>query len=131
MSTTNENRSVADLLSEALHQVSSLVQSELRLAKAELGAKAAQASIGIGLIAGGGLVSLAAFTLLLMALAAWFVALGLSPPIANLAAAIIGLALSGALIWFGMSRLKPENLKPNRTLDQLGQDAAAVKEQAR
>ena len=131
MSTPNENRSVADLLSEALHQVSTLVQSELRLAKAELGAKAAQASIGIGLIAGGGLVSLAAFTLLLMALAAWFVALGLSPPIANLAAAIFGFALSGILIWFGMSRLKPENLKPNRTLDQLGQDAAAVREQAR
>jgi len=129
MDNRTDSRSVSDLLSEALQQVGKLIQNELRLARAEMGAKAAQAGMGIGMLVGAALVTIPALVLLLMALAGWFVHLGLGPAVSDLLAGVIGLLISGGLAWLGMNRLKPENLTPNRTLDQLEQDAAAVREQ--
>jgi hypothetical protein len=52
----------------------------------------------------------------------------MSPPIAYLLAGIAGAVIAGILAWIGLGRLKPENLTPRRTIEQLQRDAAVVKE---
>lgn len=126
-----DNRSIAELFSDALAQLSRLVRDEIQLARAEISNSVTQAGVGIGLLVGAGLVLMATFVVLLLALAAWFGQLGVSAPLARLLAALVGIALAVALGLAGKSRLSAENLKPKRTLDQLEQDAAAVKEQVK
>lgn len=131
MSMGVESRSVAELFSDALHQFTKLVRTEIRLARTELAVKASEAAMGIGFIAGAALILIAALVVLLIALAAWLADLGLPDPVAYLIAAVVGMLLSAGLGWTGMNRLKPANLAPDRTMEQLQRDAAVVREQVK
>jgi hypothetical protein len=83
---------------------------------------------GVGLLIGGALLLIPPMVLVLMALAAWLVELGLRASLSNLIAGAVGFAISAVLGWVGMTKLKPENLKPKRTINELERDVAAVKE---
>jgi len=71
--------SITRLLGDAVEQLSQLIQTEIRLARAELADKATKAGIGAGLVFGGMLLIVPALVLFLMALALFLVYLGLSP----------------------------------------------------
>jgi len=129
MSLESDGRTIAALFSDALNQFTALIRNEVRLAKAELANNVTSAAVGIGMLAGAGFISIAGFVLLLLALSTWLIDLGLSDPVAHLLAAIVGLAISGLVAWLGMKRLRPEELTPNRTIEQLQRDATAVREQ--
>src|SRR5436190_818011 len=75
MSTT-DNRSVAELFTDALNQFSKLVRNELQLARKELSFKAGEAMTAVGLLACAGLFLIPALVMLLAALAAWMEELG-------------------------------------------------------
>ena len=124
-------RSISRLLGDAFDQLSDLVQTEIRLARAELADKAARAGTGAGLLFGGLLLMVPALVLFLVALALYFVANGMSPTTAHLIAGLVGAGLSAILITLGLSRLKPSNLTPDTTIRQVQKDVAAVKEMAR
>ena len=47
---------------------------------------------------------------------------------ANLIAGVVGLLISGALAYFGKSKLSPDHLKPERTMSEIERDIAAVKD---
>ena len=70
MSTT-DNRSVAELFTDALNQFSTLVRNELQLARKELSFKAGEAMTAGGLLICAGLFLIPALVELLTALAAW------------------------------------------------------------
>jgi uncharacterized membrane protein YqjE len=129
MAMSTETRSIAELFSDALHQFTKLVRTELQLARAEIAAKASEATMGIAFIAGAALAMIAALVLLLFALAVWLVELGVPDPLAYLVAGVIGALISAFLGWTGMNRLKPDNLAPERTVKQFQRDAAVVREQ--
>ena len=128
---THDARSISRLLGEAFEQLSRLVQTEIRLAKAELADKAAKAGIGVGLVFGGLLLMVPALVLFLITLALFMINLGLSPVIAHLLAGAIGAGASAALLVSGLARLKPSGLTPDTTLRQIQKDIAAAKEVAR
>ena len=128
MAIADDLRSVPELISHALSQVSRLIRDEIQLAKAELSNNLTKAAVGVGMLVGAAVVMIAALVLFLMALAAWLVHLGMSPAVANLLAGIAGAVIAGLLAWIGLGRLKPENLTPRRTIEQLQRDAAVVKE---
>jgi hypothetical protein len=128
MSPAPDQRTVAELVSDAVNQFTKLIRNEVAIARAELTAKATEAALGIGLIAGGALLLIPAMVLLLMALAAWLSGLGLSNSVANLIAGILGLVISGVVGFVGKSRLTAENLKPRRTISEFERDIAAVKD---
>jgi len=128
MAIMDDLRTVPELISHALSQVSRLIRDEIQLAKAEISNNLTQAAVGVGMLAGGAVMMIAVLVLWLLAMAAWFVQLGLSPPIAHLLAGVAGAIIAGILAWLGMNRLKPENLTPRRTIEQLQRDAAVVKE---
>jgi len=128
MAIVDDLRSVPELISHALSQVSRLIRDEIQLAKAEISNNLTKAAVGVGMLAGSAVIMIAALVLFLLALAAWLVQLGMSPPIAYLLAGIAGAVIAGGLAWIGLGRLKPENLTPRRTIEQLQRDAAVVKE---
>jgi hypothetical protein len=126
-----DGRSFSELLSEALNQFTRLLRNELQLAKAEMSLKASQAGMGIRFLGAGALIAMAALVVLFLALANWFSELGMRDSLGHLLSAVIGFVICGGLAWMGLNRLKPENLSPDRTLEQLRRDAVAVKEHAK
>ena len=131
MALSNDLNAIPRLFGDAVEQLGKLVQNEVQLARAELSQKMTQASIGAAYVAGAALLSIPVLVLLLIALALWLTQLGLSPALAYLAAAACGAVISAILAMVGMSHLKPENLKPKVTMQQVERDVATVKEMAR
>ena len=127
----SDARSISRLLGDAFEQLSQLVQTEIRLARAELADKAAQAGVGVGLLFGGLLFMVPALVLFLIALALFLTGRGMSPVAAHLLAGLAGAAISGLLIMAGLARLKPSSLTPDTTIRQIQKDIAAAKEIAR
>jgi pilus assembly protein TadC len=123
----NDARSISRLLGDAFDQLSQLIQTEIRLARAELADKAARA----GLVFGGLLLMVPALVLFLMALALFLIEVGLSAVTAHLLAGLLGAVASGLLIVAGLGRLKPSGLTPDITIRQVRKDIAAAKEIAR
>jgi hypothetical protein len=123
-----DQRTMAELVADAINQFSKLVRNEIAIVRAEMAAKASQAAMGIGLLIAGALVLMPAMVLVLMALAAWLAELGLRSSLSNLIAGGVGFVASAVLGWIGMAKLKPENLKPVRTIHEVERDVAAVKE---
>ncbi len=124
---TRDDRSVSVLLTEAFSQLSALLRSELNLVQAEMTAKAKGAAVGVGLLAGAGLLVLPALVLLLVALAALLTDAGVPDPLSDLIAALVGFAVSGLLAAIGIRRLRADTLTPTRTIVQLQRDANAAK----
>jgi uncharacterized membrane protein YqjE len=127
----NDARSISRLLGDAFDQLSQLIQTEIRLARAELADKAARAGMGAGLVFGGLLLMVPALVLFLMALALFLIEVGLSAVTAHLLAGLLGAVASGLLIVAGLGRLKPSGLTPDITIRQVRKDIAAAKEIAR
>jgi Putative Actinobacterial Holin-X, holin superfamily III len=125
---SSDQRSVSELVGDAVDQFSKLIRNEVAIARAEISAKATEAAIGVGFLVGAALLLIPALVLLLMALAAFLIEIGLSDSLANLIAGVVGLLISGILAYVGKSRLAPGNLKPNRTINELQRDVNAVKE---
>jgi Putative Actinobacterial Holin-X, holin superfamily III len=119
---------ITELVSDAVNQFSKLIRNQVSIARAEMAAKASQVATGMGLLIGGALFLIPPMVLILMALAAWLVEVGLRASLSNLIAGAVGLAISAVLAWVGMTKLKPENLKPKRTIHELERDVAAAKE---
>lgn len=126
------DRSVPELVSSVISQISTLFRKEVQLARAEMGEKlGSMGSAIVPLAAGGGMV-LGALVLLLLALAALItnlfgIATGWSLLIVGVLAAILGYAL----IRGGLSTLSAANLMPSRTAEQLSRDAQVAKETVR
>lgn len=123
-----DNRAVSELFGDALDQFSNLIRSEIQLARAEISAKTAQALVALGLLAGAAVVLIPGLVLLLMALSAFLVELGVRPSVGHLLAGLLGALIAAVLAWAGLNRLRAENLIPSRTINQLQRDAAAARE---
>ena len=128
MLNTPHRPGVVTLFTAAIAQSADLVQTEFRLARAEVSEKLAALRIGLGLMAVGAIFLIAALGMLLQALVSVLIASGMSPPAAILVvaggAAVIGLVL----FLMGQKRLSPDELVPDRTLTSLSRDGRMMKE---
>ena len=131
MALSNDLNAIPRLFGDAVEQLGKLVQNEVQLARAEISQKVTQASIGAAYVAGAAILSIPVQVVLLIALALGLTQSGLSPVVAHLAAAACGAAISAILAMVGMSYLKPENLKPKVTMQQVERDVETAKEMAR
>ncbi|MGA8295188.1 MAG: phage holin family protein [Rhodoplanes sp.] len=126
-----EHRTVPELFTDLISQVTSLFRTETRLARTELNEKIAQAGSGIGMIAAGAVLLIPALVILLQAAAAALIDQGFQPYVATLivggAAFFVGLMLALT----GMKQLKMKKLTPHKTIEQLQSDAAFARNQVR
>ncbi len=123
-----EGHSLPDLVATALTQLSLLAQTEIRLARAEIGQKVGAAGLGIGLVGLGAVFAIPALVLLLMGLAVWLTQYGLSTALADAIAGVGALVITLLLVMIGLSRLRVEALQPRRTLAQFRRDAVVAKD---
>ena len=126
--TTDPNKTTGSLLSDALTHVSSLVRSEVDLARAEINDNPKSAGIAIGMIAGAVVVALTALNVLTAALVAALTEAGIP---AGWSALIVGITLAIVayiMVSKGTNDLKLSSLAPTRTAKNVKRDAQAVKE---
>jgi membrane associated rhomboid family serine protease len=131
MAISEDIHTIPRLFGDAVEQLGKLVQNEAQLAKAELAEKITQAGIGAAYIGAAAVLCIPVLVLLLISLALCLVQMGLSPPVAYLAAAGCGALICGILAMMGLSYFKSEQLKPKVTIRQIERDVATAKELAR
>ncbi len=126
--TTNDSpeRTLGQLVADASHDLSSIVRSEVALAKAELKADVVAAAVGAAMFAVAGVVAFLALILLLIAAAYGLVAAGLSPWLAFLVVAGVLLLITLVLALVGKSQIGRAG-PPERTLRTTRETVATLK----
>jgi hypothetical protein len=118
-----DDRSLTELFSELSRETSVLVRKEVELATTELTAKARTAGKHVAVAAVGGALAHAALLVLLAALVAGLVGLGLPTWIAAVIVAAVVAALGYVLIRMGTSGLRDTRVAPTHTIQSLKEDA--------
>jgi len=138
MNQPNDPRSVPQLLSDLARELTTLFRKEGQLIRAELSEKITQIQIGAGSAVAGAIILLVSLNVLTAALIAGLAKIGSDPAVPNSglgvawASLIVGVILAilgGLMLKKGASAMS--NLTPERTLNQVSQDASLVKEQVR
>lgn len=122
------HRSIPELVGDAFNQFSKLISNEFELARAEMSDKISQIGRAAAMIGAGAVILIPGLVVLLFALAALLIENGMSSSVAYLITGGGAVIVAGALMWIGVSRMSPENLKPTVTIDQLQRDKIAAKE---
>lgn len=120
---------LGELFTSLTEDFSTLVRSEIKLAKAETMESVSTATRGAGMMAAGGFVAYAGLLIVLMGIA---VLVGQAIGSYWLGALLIGVLTLGvgAVIFFsGRSAIKEVNLTPDKTIESIKDDARMVKEQ--
>jgi hypothetical protein len=128
MSMPREERSISQLLGDCLAELAKLIQKEVDLARAEMRDKAALVAAAAKLIAAGSVLMIPALVVILFAIAAGLMQLGLSATLAYSCTGICAAIIAGVLIGAGLSRLSGSALRPSATLDEIRRDRILAKE---
>jgi membrane protein implicated in regulation of membrane protease activity len=114
-----EEPSVGTLVQSAMADVSTLVRSEIELAKAEIGRSAKKAGISVGLFGAAGVLVAFAGIYFFVTVAEALTALGLPRWVSYGIVTVFLLLLAGVLALIGRRMLKKIE-KPERTIETLG-----------
>ena len=120
-------RTLGQLVADATHDISSIMRSEIALAKAEIGADAKKAGAGAAMFAVAGLFAFLALILLLIAAAYGLVAAGLAPWLSFLIVAGALLVVGAILAIVGKRAVTKINGKPKRAIKNAQDTIAAIK----
>jgi uncharacterized membrane protein YqjE len=110
-----------------MEQLGRHLGTEVQLAKAEMSEKLARAEQGAVFLGLAAVLMIPALVVLLLTLALWLTDMGVPTVLSHLAAAAVGLVISGILGFTGLNRLNAKNLKPNRTIHQIDEDVAVAR----
>ncbi len=131
MAVSISSRSIPDILSDLLNQLTMLMRKEGELARTEMSEKVGQVVAGLVLVVIGAALLMPALVVLLEAAVAALERAGLAPPWAALIVGGVVLLIGLILVMVGISRLKAKNLLPRKTINQLQEDASVAKRQVR
>jgi len=120
-------RTLGQLVADATHDISSIMRSELALAKAEIRADAKKAGLGAGMFAAAGTLVFLALILLLISAAYGLVAAGLAPWAAFLIVAGVLLVIGVILVLAGKRSIDSLQGKPERAIKSTPDTIAAVR----
>lgn len=117
----------ASLFGDVLLGFTRLVKGELALARAEAERSLRDAAKALGIMAMAAILGITALTVLSGAMVAGLVGLGM--PL-HWAAVVVGvglIAVAAGLVYYALHLLKPANLAPNRSFQNLRRDAETLK----
>lgn len=121
--------SIGQLVSQASEQLSTLMRSEIELAKLELRSSVKNAGVGIGMFAAAGVVLVFSLTFGFFALAEGLAAAGLYRWVAFLVVFGVLLVVVGVLALLGVRKVKRVKA-PQRTIDSSKETVAYLREHA-
>ncbi|WP_028749095.1 phage holin family protein [Rhizobium mesoamericanum] len=136
MASVQDQRSIPELVTGLLADLSGLFRNELNLAKAEASDKVSHALAGAGTIAAGLVLAVGALGVLLAALVkavtAFLMTRGMSEPNADVLSSVIVGVIVGIIAWAviarGRAALREESLRLDHTAASLRRDAQIIKE---
>ena len=124
-------RPIVSVMTQVASDLAYLVQTEFRLARAEMGEKlsaASNAGVYLGL---GAVIALAGLIVLLFDIARWITVAGLASEWSLLIVAVVTLAIGAMLAMAGVSKIRNSALVPTRTLEQVREDYVVAREHVR
>ncbi|TPM07369.1 MULTISPECIES: phage holin family protein [unclassified Mesorhizobium] len=131
MNNDQDGRSLASLVSDLTLQVTTLLQTEARLLRAEISENVSKAGRGAVEVIGGAVCLLASLMVLLQALVIALAKAGLGAGWSSLLVGVVVAVLGVILLRTGMASIAPSELAPDRTQEQLKSDARVIKGQMR
>jgi hypothetical protein len=120
------SQSTPSLIADAATQLADLVETEVRLVRAETHEIVERFNVIIGLLVFAGVFLTASLFLLLQAAVKWLAVSGYREDIAALAVGV-GIAVLG-LVLFALARVGMRRLKPARTIAHLERTISAARE---
>ncbi|QAY86244.1 phage holin family protein [Pseudomonas arsenicoxydans] len=126
VSVPDPDASVVGLIRQLTREVPALFTKELALAKAELQESLTTLKAGIAGVAGGAIVLLAGFIILLMS-AVYGLSIIMAPWLAALIVGVVVMIVGFVMLQSAKKQFEPSNLKPDRTLDALNKDQEALR----
>ncbi|RYB06953.1 phage holin family protein [Lichenibacterium ramalinae] len=123
--------STPSLFADALSQMTTLFETEIRLVRTEISEKLSLAIKAVIVLLVAAVLMLAGLFIILFGLVQLVIYLGV---IYWLAYFVVGgaIAVIGAIaLYVALNRLSTDNLMPKQSIDQLGKDAGVVKEQVK
>jgi xanthine/uracil permease len=129
MATTQESRSIGELLRDLANDSTALIRQELTLARTEAQEKLHQSITAVILMVAGGFLGFAALIVLLDALVYGLTEAGLERWLAALIVGGVVAAIGFLLVRKGQNDLSATRLTPDRTAASVRKDINLVKEQ--
>jgi hypothetical protein len=125
---TPNSASLMSLFTAVIDEGMRLIQTEVRLARAEISDKISRlANSGVALAAGA-IIVLAAIIMLLTGIVRWLVVAGIPDEWGYVIVAVVAGGIGVGVLAKGLRDLKAANLMPDRTIDQVKADFQAVKD---
>ena len=124
------DRSLVDLVSRLVEDLSDLVRKESQLVRAEMSEKVASVGRAGGMLAAGAALLLGAY-LSLLAVVVLALAKVMDPIWASLIVAVATAVGGFLLIKAAIRKMAPAELAPNRSAEQLRKDVSMVRREAR
>jgi uncharacterized membrane protein len=118
--------SIVGLLRQLSREVPALFTKELALMKAELQNSLTTLKAGVAAVAGGAIVLLAGFIILLMS-AVYGLSTMMAPWLAALIVGVVVIIIGFVMLQSGKKQFEPSHFKPDRTLDALNKDQEALR----
>jgi len=131
MTTRDTSRPLASLVTQVMSDLAYLLQTEIRLARAEISEKVACAANGGAFIGVAAVLLLTGLPILLLAIVRWLEIAGLPNQWGLLLVGGLVVVIGIALALMGANRLKGSALKPDRTIEQVRADVSMAKEHVR
>jgi hypothetical protein len=131
MPTKESARPIVSLMSHVASDLAYLVQTEFRLARAEMGEKVSAVSNAGTYLALGGAIALSGLIVLLFDIARWIAIAGVPYQWSLLIVAVVALLIGGGFAMAGINRVKASSLTPDRTIEQMREDYVVAKEHVR
>ena len=130
MSVSHLNRSIPEIFSDLVSQLTTLLRKEGQLARAEVSEKLAHIGVGIGMAIIGAVIAMPALVVLMEAIVSGLMRAGMAVTFAAALVGGISLVIGILLLIAGMGRLTSETLVPEKTLHQLQRDVEVAKHEA-
>jgi len=125
---TTRERPLASVMTQVFSDAAYLLQTEIRLARAEIGEKLSRAASGGILIGIGAVLLLPGIFVLLLSVVRWLQVAGVPEQWGLLLVGAVTVGIGVALAVAGANSLKGSALVPERTIQQLGADVSVAKE---
>lgn len=117
-----DNRSLADLVSELSRETGQLVRKEVELATTEMTVKARRAGAHVATAAAGGALVHAGLLVLLAAIVIGLAQLGVTPWLSAAIVALLTMAIGYMLVNKGVNALKGTSVAPTRAIESVKED---------
>lgn len=123
--------STPSLFADALSQMTTLFETEIRLVRTEISEKISAAIRAVVFLLVAAVLMLVGLFIILFGIVQLVIYLGVVPWLAYFLVGGVLAVIGGIVLYVALNRLSADNLMPKRSMDQLGKDATIVKEQVK